>query len=174
MFRRTEAPGGSRKLRYVQHKRNELSFGLPALAQNDYAANAPFGSYLIRAGMKPDVLVENFAATFFGCRLRASTMAPRAISATDRNFNLNKAAIDSPLLAWSLAHGHQRPPVTILDDINRTIDPHPRGLPALEQVFTAPLRKLMAGRVAVDDFDFPAIHTSEQPTGWLHCTTERA
>ena len=116
-----------------------------------YPADALFASYLIRARMKPDHVVPNFAASFFGSELGISIVAGRATSASDGKFNLNTAAIDSLLLPLPPTLNEQREIVSVLDAIDRKIDLHRRKRAVLEELFNALLHKLMRGEIGMEE-----------------------
>ena len=118
-----------------------------------YPANALFASYLIRAKVRPDDVVPNFAASFFSSELGTSIVAARAISASDGKFNLNTAAIDSLLLPLPPTLSEQREIVAVLDSIDRKIDLHRRKRAALEELFKVLLHKLMTGKIRVTDLN---------------------
>ncbi len=137
-----------------------------------YPANALFASYLIRAKVRPDHVVPNFAAAFFGSELGTSIVAGRAISASDGKFNLNTAAIDSLVLPLPPTLSEQREIVAILDAIDRKIDLHLRKQVVLEELFRALLHKLMTGELRVGELgigmllaDTTAVTEAGEPVG---------
>ena len=124
---------------------------------NGYPTNALFASYLIRAKVRPDHVVPDFAAAFFGSELGTSIVAGRAISASDGKFNLNTAAIDSLLLPLPPTLSEQREIVAVLDAIDHKIDLHRRKRAVLEELFKALLHKLMTGEIRVGELELPAL-----------------
>ena len=118
-----------------------------------YPANALFASYLIRAKVRPDHVVPNFAAAFFGSELGTSIVAGRAISASDGKFNLNTAAIDSLILPLPPTLSEQSEIVAVLDAIDRKIDLHQRKRAVLEELFKALLNKLMTREIRLGELE---------------------
>ena len=116
-----------------------------------YPANALFASYLIRAKMKREYVVPCFAAAFFGSELGTSTVAARAIAASDGKFNLNTASINSLVLPLPPTLSEQREVVAVLNTINRKIDLHRRKRVVLEELFKTLLHKIVFGDTSVDE-----------------------
>ena len=157
VFSWPEATGEGRKLRYVRLKRYSLSSQLTAVAWNRYPVSTLFASHLIRAGMKPDVMVPNFAASFLGHELRASVVARKAIPTSDGRFSLNTAAFASLILPLQRTPSEQQGAAAILGSVDRKMDPHQRRHAALEALFKALLHELMAGEIRVKEFHSSAL-----------------
>ncbi len=124
---------------------------------NGYPANALFASYLIRAKVKPDYVVPQFAASFFGSEIGTHIVSARANAASDGKFNLNTAAIDSLLIPLPPTLREQREIVSILDAIDRKIDLHQRKRAVLDELFKALLHKLMTGEIQVGELDLAGL-----------------
>ena len=118
--------------------------------------NALFASYLIRASLKREQVIPEFASYFFGSELSTGIIAGRATPASDGKYNLNTAAIDGlPIPMPSL--DEQGEIVEILEAIDRKIDLHQRKQAVLEELFKALLHKLMTGEVRVGELDLSGI-----------------
>ena len=117
-------------------------------------ANALFASYLIRARLKQDYIMPDFASYFFSSDFGTGIIAGRATPASDGKYNLNTAAIDSlPVPVPAL--DEQCEVAAILNAIDRKIDLHRRKRAVLEELFRALLHKLMTREIRVGDLDFP-------------------
>ena len=120
-------------------------------------ANALFASYLIRARLKQDHIMPEFASYFFSSDFGMTLVSGRATPASDGKYNLNTAAIDSLQLPLpSLDEQHKI--VEVLDAIERKIDLHRRKQAVLDELFRALLHRLMSGEVRARDLDIPASH----------------
>ena len=127
-------------------------------------ANALFASYLIRARLKQDYIIPDFASYFFSSDFGTGIIAGRATPASDGKYNLNTAAIDSlPVPVPAL--DEQCEVAAILAAIDRKIDLHRRKRAVLEELFRALLHKLMTGEVRVGDLDFSKLSISSTGVG---------
>ena len=124
---------------------------------NGYPANALFASYLIRAKVKPDYVVPQFAASFFGSEIGTHIVSARANAASDGKFNLNTAAIDSLLIPLPPTLREQREIVSILDAIDRKINLHQRKRAVLDELFKVLLHELMTGEIQVAELDLSGL-----------------
>ena len=119
-------------------------------------ANALFASYLIRAQLKQDYIMPDFASYFFSSDFGTGIIAGRATPASDGKYNLNTATIDSlPVPVPALYE--QCEVAAILNAIDRKIDLHRRKRAVLEELFRALLHKLMTGEVRVADLDLSTL-----------------
>ena len=127
-------------------------------------ANALFASYLIRARLKQDYIMPDFASYFFSSDFSTGIIAGRATPASDGKYNLNTAAIDSlPVPVPAL--DEQCEVAAILNAIDRKIDLHRRKRAVLEELFRALLHKLMTGEIRVGDLDFSNLSISSTSVG---------
>ena len=127
-------------------------------------ANALFASYLIRARLKQDYIMPDFASYFFSSDFGTGIIAGRATPASDGKYNLNTAAIDSlPVPVPAL--DEQCEVAAILNAIDRKIDLHRRKRAVLEELFRALLHKLMTGEIRVGDLDFSNLSISSTSVG---------
>ena len=118
-------------------------------------ANALFASYLIRARLKQDHIMPEFASYFLSSDFGTALVSGRATPASDGKYNLNTAAIDSLQLPLpSLEEQHEI--AAILDAIDRKIDLHRRKRAVLEELFKALLHKLMTGEIRVGELGMSA------------------
>lgn len=114
--------------------------------------NALFASYLIRASLKREQVIPEFASYFFSSELSTGIIVGRATPASDGKYNLNTAAIDSlPIPMPPL--DEQGKIVKVLDAIDQKIDLHRQKRTVLEELFNALLHKLMIGEIRVGDLD---------------------
>ena len=113
-------------------------------------ADALFASYLIRARLKQDYIIPEFASYFLGSGFGAALVAGRATPASDGKYNLNTAAIDSLQLPLP-SLDEQREIIEILETIDRKMDLHWRKRAALEELFKALLHKLMTREIRVGE-----------------------
>ena len=123
-------------------------------------ANALFASYLIRARLKQDHMMPEFASYFLGSDFGAALVSGRATPASDGKYNLNTAAIDSLQLPIP-SLDEQLEIVVILDAIDRKIDLHRRKRAVLEELFKALLYKLMTGEIRVGELDVSELSMEE-------------
>ena len=127
-------------------------------------ANALFASYLIRACLKQDHIMPEFASYFFSSDFGTALVAGQATPASDGKYNLNTAAIDSLQLPLpSLDEQHEI--VAILDAIDRKIDLHRRKQAGLEELFKALLYKLITGEMRLEGLDCSTLGESSTPVG---------
>ena len=126
--------------------------------------NALFASYLIRARLKQDYIMPDFASYFFSSDFGTGIIAGRATPASDGKYNLNTAAIDSlPVPVPAL--DEQCEVAAILNAIDRKIDLHRRKRAVLEELFRALLHKLMTGEIRVGGLDFSNLSISSTSVG---------
>ena len=118
--------------------------------------NALFASYLIRASLKADRVMPQFASYFLSSDRGTSMIAERAVPASDGKFNLNTAAIDSFLVPLPPLD-QQGEIVATLDAIDRKVDLHHRKRGVLEELFKALLHKLMTREIRVHDLVAPDV-----------------
>ena len=118
--------------------------------------DALFASYLIRARLKQDHIIPEFASYFLGSDFGTVLVAGRATPASDGKYNLNTAAIDSLQLPLP-SLDEQREIVEILDTIDRKMDLHRQKRAVLEELFKALLHKLMTGEIRVGELDLGAL-----------------
>ena len=127
-------------------------------------ANALFASYLIRAQLKQDYIMPDFASYFFSSDFGTGIIAGRATPASDGKYNLNTATIDSmPVPVPAL--DEQCEVAAILNAIDRKIDLHRRKRAVLEELFRALLHKLMTGEIRVGDLDFSQLSLCSTSVG---------
>ena len=119
-------------------------------------ANALFASYLIRAQLRQDRIISDFASYFFSSDFGTGIIAGRATPAPAGKYNLNTAAIDS-LLVPVPALDEQHEVVAILDAIDHKIDLHRRKRAVLEELFKALLHKLMTGGYGWGSWIYPSL-----------------
>ena len=128
-------------------------------------ANALFASYLIRARLKQDQVMPDFASCFFSSDFGATLVSGRATPASDGKYNLNTAAIDSLALPVP-SLDEQREICEVLDAIDRKKELHQRKRAVLEALFKGLLHKLMNGEIRATDLGAWSLINGEfQPGG---------
>ena len=111
---------------------------------------------MIRARLKQDHIMPDFASYFFSSGFGTGIIAGRATPASDGKYNLNTAAIDSlPVPVPAL--DEQREIADVLIAIDRKVDLHRRKRTVLEELFKVLLHKLMTGEVQVGESDLSGI-----------------
>jgi type I restriction enzyme, S subunit len=109
---------------------------------------ASFASYLIRARLKPDTLLPQFAQFYATTPRGSSYLAGRASNAADGKFNINTQTINSVLVPQP-SLDEQGEIVEVINACDAKIAALERESALLEELFRALLEELMTGRVAV-------------------------
>jgi type I restriction enzyme S subunit len=109
---------------------------------------ALFASYLIRARLKPDILLPDFAQLYTEIDEGRGQLSGRASGAADGKFNINTQTIRA-VLAPCPSLDEQREIIHILQTVDAKITAAERKRVGLEELFQAMLGELMTGRVRV-------------------------
>lgn len=135
------APGD---LLFVRTNATRANVGRCAIYNGD-PEPALFASYLLRARLKPEVVLPEFLYRFAWSEAGVRFLSGRASGAADGKFNINTQILRSvPVPVPSMSE--QQAIVEMLAAIDARLDAERRRRNALEETFNSLLRELMIGR----------------------------
>jgi type I restriction enzyme S subunit len=114
--------------------------------------NALFASYLIRARLNRELLNPFFLQYYTSTPEGSAFLAGRASPAADGKFNVNTKTIDSVLVPLPKLD-EQEEIVSLLRQVDDSINIHERKRLALAELFDTMLYKLVRGEIRVDKLD---------------------